>query len=89
MARERIAARTGLPQISPDSPEWWMQMCAAPLPMRADVPREELQRRLWEEHGVEVPITDWQNQRFVRVSIQAYNSPADVERLLAALAALL
>ena len=87
-ARERIAALTGLPQISPDSPNWWMQMCAAPLPMRADVPREELHRRLWEEHGVEVPITDWQNQRFVRVSIQAYNSPADVERLLAALAAL-
>jgi len=88
-ARERIAALTGLPQISPDSPEWWMQMCAAPLPVRADVPREELHRWLWEEHGVEVPITDWQNQRFVRVSIQAYNSPADVERLLAGLAALL
>jgi len=88
-ARERIAALTGLPQISPDSPEWWMQMCAAPLPVRAGVPREELHRWLWEEHGVEVPITDWQNQRFVRVSIQAYNSPADVERLLAGLAALL
>ncbi|HST88874.1 MAG TPA: aminotransferase class V-fold PLP-dependent enzyme [Ktedonobacterales bacterium] len=88
-ARVRIAALTGLPQISPDSPDWWIQMCAAPLPMRADVPREELQHRLWEEHGVEVPITDWQGRRFVRVSIQAYNTPADVDRLLAGLAALL
>lgn len=88
-ARERIAALTGLPQISPDTPDWWMQMCAALLPLRADVPREELHLRLWEEHGVEVPITDWQGQRIVRVSIQAYNSPADVDRLFAGLAALL
>jgi len=88
-ARQRIAALTGLPQISPDTLDWWRQMCAAPLPLPADIPREDTQRRLWEEHGVEVPVTDWQGQRFVRVSIQAYNSPADVDRLLAGLEALL
>jgi isopenicillin-N epimerase len=77
-----IATDTGLPPISPDSPEWWVQMCVAPLPINENLSAKELQRRLWEDFQVEVPITDWQGQRFVRVSIQAYNSAADVERLL-------
>lgn len=78
----QIAAITGLPPISPDSPDWWVQMCAIPLPMHEKLPAKELQRRLWEEFQVEVPITDWGRNRFVRISIQAYNSAADVERLL-------
>lgn len=31
-ARERMAALTGLPQIAPDSTDWWMQMCDIPFP---------------------------------------------------------
>lgn len=81
-ARERVGALTGLGQISPDSTEWWGQMCAIPLPADHALPAKELQRRLWEEYQVEVPITEWQGQRFVRISIQAYNSARDVDRLL-------
>lgn len=88
-AREGIAALTGLPQICPDSEEWWAQMCVAPLPPEQPETGEELRARLWEEHRVEVPITDWQEWRFVRVSIQAYNTSRDVERLLGGLRALL
>jgi isopenicillin-N epimerase len=84
-ARQRIAALTGLPQVTPETTDWWVQMCAIPLPVREGVTREALHTRLWEEFGVEVPITDWGDQRFVRISIQAYNTPHDVDRLVAAL----
>src|SRR5258706_6925263 len=88
-ARERIGALTGLPHICPDTAEWWGQMCAVPLPIADTAEAESLQRRLWEEEGVEVPIVAWQDRFFVRVSIQAYNSPRDVDRLLDGLARLL
>lgn len=84
-ARERIGALTGLPQIAPDSPEWWGQMAAIPLPP-FHMAGSEMQRRLYDEFAIEVPIVEWEGQRFVRVSIQAYNTPADVERLVDALA---
>ncbi len=88
-ARRRIADLTGLPQISPDSDAWFGQMCAAPLPATEHVTAEAFQRELWETHRIEVPIVEWEGQRFVRVSIQAYNSPRDVDRLIEALAATL
>jgi selenocysteine lyase/cysteine desulfurase len=57
-------------------------MCVAPLPANGGLSAQELQRRLWEEHQVEIPIVEWHGYRFARLSIQAYNSVADVERLL-------
>jgi isopenicillin-N epimerase len=80
-ARERIAALTSLPPVCPATADCWAQMCVAPLPT-AGLSRDELKRRLWKDYAVEVPIVEWQDQRFVRVSVQAYNSPRDVDRLL-------
>ncbi len=85
-ARQAIGEITGLEQICPDSPEWYAQMAAFPLPA-CDAPL--LQRRLWEEYRVEVPIIQWQGRPLVRVSIQGYNTQADVDALLTALRALL
>jgi isopenicillin-N epimerase len=78
-ARAQIQALTGLPHICPDSERWWMQMFTVPLP-----PCDPLQvkQRLWEEHLVEVPIFEREDQVFIRVSVQAYNRPSDVDRLL-------
>jgi isopenicillin-N epimerase len=87
-ASQRIGALTGLPPISPETLEWYSQMRAIPIP-RAEISREELQRRLWDDYQIEIPVVDWQDQRFVRISIQAYNTPADVDRLVAALTTLL
>jgi isopenicillin-N epimerase len=81
-AQAQIAAMTGLSPLSPDSLEWWSQMCVAPLPTSGSLTAKETQRYLWEEYQVEVPIVEWQGYRFVRLSIQAYNSVADVERLV-------
>ncbi|MFI5272240.1 MAG: aminotransferase class V-fold PLP-dependent enzyme [Ktedonobacterales bacterium] len=83
-ARSAIGELTGLPPIEPDSPDWYVQMCAIPLPT-AGLPANQLQARLFDEHLVEVPITEWGGRRFVRVSIQAYNTERHVERLVAAL----
>lgn len=87
-ASQRIGALTGLAPISPETSEWWGQMRAIPIP-RTSTSREALQQRLWDEYQIEIPVTDWEDHRFVRISIQAYNTPRDVDRLVAALAAIL
>jgi len=88
-ARQRIAALTRLEPICPDSTEWWNQMCSLPLPLTQLASADALKRALWETYQIEVPIVEWQERFFVRVSIQAYNSPRDVDRLVDALAELL
>jgi isopenicillin-N epimerase len=85
-ARERIGALTGLPQIAPDSSEWWGQMCTLPLP---PIDAAALHDRLWEEYGVEVPVGARVGAGSLRVSIQAYNRREDVDRLVEGLEALL
>ncbi|HMQ31647.1 MAG TPA: aminotransferase class V-fold PLP-dependent enzyme [Chloroflexaceae bacterium] len=85
-ASRRLAELTGLPPLSPDGGGWWAQMRALPLP---PCDSATLKRRLWDEHAVEVPIVVWQGRPLVRVSVQAYNSPGDIERLVAGLVALL
>jgi len=85
-ARRRIEELTGLPPICPDSPEWCAQMAAFPLPA---CDAAALQRRLYEEYRVEVPIIEWNGRQLLRVSIQGYNTPEDVDALVWALHALL
>lgn len=80
-ARRQVADLTGLEPICPDSLEWFVQMATLPLPPACE-PRLA---HLWERYRIEIPIIAWNDRLFVRISIQAYNSPADVERLLTAL----
>jgi isopenicillin-N epimerase len=81
-ARRRIQELTGLPPICPDSPEWYAQMAAFPLPACDGV---TLQRRLYDEYRVEVPIIEWGGRQLVRVSVQVYNTWEDVDALLGGL----
>lgn len=81
VARQQIHTLIGGEPLSSDSPHWWGQMCAMPLP---DGDALTLQRRLREEWNIEIPVTLWKRRRLMRVSIQGYNSPADVERLISA-----
>ena len=89
-ARRRIGeVVAGAPHregICPDLPEWYAQMAAFPLPA---CDAAALQRRLYDEYRVEVPIIEWHGRQFVRVSIQGYNTPEDVETLVRALEELL
>ena len=81
-ARAELQQLSDLPPICPDSEMWWQQMFTVPLPP-CDV--EVVGCRLREEFGVEVPVITWQEQPYIRISIQVYNQPQDIERLLAAL----
>jgi isopenicillin-N epimerase len=87
----RIEELTGLPGVSRDEDlsgrhTWYAQMAAFPLPA---CDGEAVQRRLYEEYQVEVPVIEWNGRQFVRVSVQGYNTHADLEALLAALGELL
>ena len=82
-ARRRIEELTGLPGICPDSAEWCTQMAAFPLPA---CDAAALQRRLYDEFRVEVPVVEWNGRQLLRVSVQRYNTPGDVDSLLEALA---
>jgi isopenicillin-N epimerase len=85
--RQRINTLTGLAPICPDSPQWFTQMCAARLP--ADTDLEALKRRLYDEFRLEVPMVVWNDQKFIRVSFQGYNTQGDADTLVEALARLL
>jgi isopenicillin-N epimerase len=85
-ARRHVGGLTGLPPITPDSPEWFAQMAALPLPP-CDL--DALKNRLYDEFAIEIPTVDWSGRHFVRISIQGYNTRADVDTLVNALAALL
>jgi selenocysteine lyase/cysteine desulfurase len=61
-------------------------MATVPLPP-CDGPR--LQAGLYEKFCIEVPVMEWQGRQYLRVSIGAYNTRQDVERLTGALRALL
>jgi isopenicillin-N epimerase len=54
-----------------------------PLP---DCDGHAVKRRLWDEFRVEAPLIWWNGRTFIRVSIQAYNTPDHIDRLLAGLA---
>jgi isopenicillin-N epimerase len=82
LLRETLHAwtrRFGLAAASTDDD--YGQMAVLPVP-HADA--ERLRRRLWQESRIEIPVTQHGGRTFVRLSLQGYNTPDDVERLLAA-----
>lgn len=85
-AIERICALTGLPPLYPLDSDFYSQMGIAPLP-RSDLPT--LKSRLYDEFKIEVPLTEWHDGHFIRISIQGYNSQQDVDALVDALEILL
>jgi isopenicillin-N epimerase len=86
-AVERICDLTGLPPLYPLDSDFYSQMAIAPLPAGVDL--TSLKARLYDEYRIEVPLIQWQDRKFVRISIQGYNTGADVDALVVALKTLL
>jgi isopenicillin-N epimerase len=86
-AISEICELTGLAPLYPLDSDLYSQMAIAPLPAETDL--VVLKSRLYDEFRVEVPLIEWQDRKFVRVSVQAYNTQADIDALLAGLQALL
>ena len=86
-ALARIREVTGLEAVYPDDAGFYKQMAVAALPPEADLP--DLKRRLLEEYRIQVPCLQWGDRQLIRLSIQGYNTRADIDALIEALAALL
>jgi isopenicillin-N epimerase len=74
-----LTHRHGLHALASDAD--WAQMVAIPVPAQDP---EALRRRLLEESRIEIPVTTHAGRVFVRLSVQGYNTAADIEHLLSA-----
>jgi isopenicillin-N epimerase len=81
----RLHALTGTaPVYPPDSDlDWYAQMAIVPLPSGCD--GVALREKLWEAERIETHIIAWEDLVLLRVSVQAYNTKADIDALVAAL----
>jgi isopenicillin-N epimerase len=77
---ERICDLTGLAPLYPLDSDLYIQMGIAPLPQVADL--MTLKSCLYEEFKVEVPLTQWHDRQFVRISVQGYNAQSDIDALV-------
>ncbi len=83
--QREVIARNGLAPIAPDDSLAQMVPIPVRTPPQGDH-AEALRRWLFEERRIEVPVTQHAGRVFVRVSVQAYNTLEDLERLRDALA---
>lgn len=81
----RLRELTGLAPLS--TPEFCApQMVAMPIP---DTDTLELSKALMARYSIEIPVFKWQDHSIVRVSVQGYNSPGQMDILIEALTELL
>jgi len=84
--RKAFEESTGLAPPVPDGRDWFPQMCILPLP---PCDSASLTQRLRDEFMIEIPGTSWNGLQFLRLSVQAYNTQADLDALVEAVAVLL
>ncbi|MCB0052633.1 MAG: aminotransferase, partial [Caldilinea sp.] len=75
---DRLAAITGMAPVY-TRPDGYAQMAIAPLPPQPDL--AAFKERLYDDYAVEIPCPAWQGRHFLRISVQGYNSEADLRRL--------
>lgn len=64
---EQICSLVNMPPLYPLDSSFYGQMGIAPLP-QSNLPI--LKRRLYDEYRIEVPLIQWQDKQFVRISVQ-------------------
>jgi len=83
---QRLSERTGLAALS--SPEFCApQMVAMPVPHIEDP--ADFHRQLLDRYSIEIPVFNWQDHSIVRLSVQGYNSRAQMDVLIDALTTML
>ena len=86
-AIHQISALTGLAPLYPAKSQLYAQMATARLPDNIDC--VQLQKALWDQYRIEIPLINWNGIKLIRFSFQAYNSILDLDFLTAALKELL
>lgn len=90
LLRDAIRRVCEIVDLAPPYPldsDFFAQMGIAPLPASTDL--QALKTRLYDEYRVEVPLTEWDGRKFIRISVQGYNTEENLEALYAGLKALL
>jgi isopenicillin-N epimerase len=85
-AIERICELVGMEPLYSLESNFYALMGVAPLP---NSNLKVLKKRLYDEHKIEVPLIQWEDKNFVRISVQGYNSQEDIDLLVGALDVLL
>ncbi|MEW6405564.1 MAG: aminotransferase class V-fold PLP-dependent enzyme [Chloroflexota bacterium] len=85
-AIERICDLTKLSPLYPLDSDFYSQMGIAPIPLSN---LTILKSRLYDEFRIEVPLTEWHDRQFVRISVQGYNTQQEIDALIDALQTLL
>jgi isopenicillin-N epimerase len=83
----RLCELTGLPPVYPLESTFYRQMGIAPLPPEVDL--IAWRTHLQVDYRIEIPVIEWNKQKFLRISVQGYNTPEDLEALEKAVRALL
>jgi isopenicillin-N epimerase len=78
-AIERICTLVQMEPLYPLDSALFYQMGIAPLPANTEI--IPLKTRLYDEHRVEVPLIEWNEKKFVRISVQGYNTQDDLDAL--------
>lgn len=79
---QRFCSLLGTEPLAPVGDEFLGQMCSIPI----STPQpEQLQRHLFDEYGIEIPVMRHAERTFLRYSINAFNSQADLDKLYDAL----
>ncbi len=76
---ERISLLLGTPLLYPLDSNLYHQMGIAALPQESDL--TVLKNRLYDDFCVELPLIEWEGCKFMRISVQGYNTQQDLDAL--------
>ncbi|MBL0013726.1 MAG: aminotransferase class V-fold PLP-dependent enzyme [Flavobacterium sp.] len=82
---QRFCTLLGTQPICPISSEFLGQMCSIPINTNNPVGLKEI---LYSEYKIEIPIMKIDHGTFIRISLNAYNNPADLDTLFDALSSI-
>jgi isopenicillin-N epimerase len=86
-AIKRICDQSGMAPLYPLDSLLYHQMGTIPIPTLSDIGK--LKIRLYSEYKIEIPCIEWNGKHFIRLSIQGYNTHAEISLLIQALSELI
>ena len=80
---ERLEQLTGLKTIYPIGSSFYRQLAIAALPDKVEP--ESFKEKLYNDFHIEIPLTQHLGRNYLRISVQAYTSEADLDALVRAI----
>jgi isopenicillin-N epimerase len=86
-AIKRICDQNKMTPLYPLDSSLFHQMGTIPMPKLREI--SELKTRLLSDFNIEIPCLEWNDKQFIRLSIQGYNTGAEIDLLIHALSILI